>query len=52
MIPRQPESKSFMVPNPAERILEDEREAIAIKRPSRTNPRGALNFNETWRFSQ
>jgi hypothetical protein len=40
-----------MVPNPAERILEDEREAIDIKRPSRTKPRGALNFNETWRFS-
>jgi len=40
MIPRQPESHTFMVPNPAERYLEDEREAIALLRPSRMNPKG------------
>jgi len=40
MIPRQPKSTPFMVPNPAERILEDEREANAHLRPSRMKPKG------------
>jgi len=41
MIPRQPKRPPFMVPNPAERFLEDEREAIAHTRPSPKHRRGA-----------
>ena len=44
MIPRQPKSNPFMVPTPAERYLEDEREAKSLLRPSRTQPKGRFTL--------